>query len=147
MAANDSVRQLINGIVACDDQPSEEQMTELRKTLEGKVATMKRRVRHSRNLCAAGVLLFVIGYVLVLSTFGHAGQPGNPGQPTVVAATAFCLVVVGAILAIVGAVGLFLFHGFGYVWARNDLHDAAIMELSLQVERLAQRIDAPNKNS
>jgi hypothetical protein len=145
MAANDSVRQLINGIVACDDQPSEEQMTELRKTLGGKVATMKRRVHHSRNLCVAGVLLFVIGYVLLLSMFGR--QPGNPGQPNLVTTIAFSLVVVGAILAIVGAVGLFLFHGFGYVWARNDLHDAAIMELSLQVERLTQRIDAPNKNS
>jgi hypothetical protein len=147
MAANDSVRQLINGIVACDDQPSEEQMTELRKTLGGKVATMKRRVRHSRNLCVAGVLLFVIGYVLLLSMLGRAGQPGNPGQPSLVWATGFGLVVVGAILALVGAVGLFLFHGFGYVWARNDLHDAAILELSLQVERLTQRIDAPNKNS
>ena len=122
-------------------------MTESRKTLEGKVATMKRQVRCSRNLCAAGVLLFVIGYVLVLSTLGHASQPGNSGQPTVVAATAFGLVVVGAILAIVGAVGLFLFHGFGYVWARNDLHDAAIMELSLEVQRLAQLIDAANKKS
>lgn len=147
MAANDSVRHLIDGIIACDEQPSEEKMTELRKTLEGKVATMKRRVRRSRNLCAAGVLLFVIGYVLVLSTLGHAGQPGNPGQPTVVAATAIGLLVVGAILAIVGAVGLFLFHGFGYVWARNDLQDAAIMELSLEVQRLAQRIDAANKKS
>jgi hypothetical protein len=145
MAANDSVRHLIDGIVACDEQPSEEQMTELRKTLSGKVATMKRRVRHSRNLCVAGVLLFVFGYVLLLSMFGR--QPGNPGQPNLVTATAFGLVVVGAILAILGAVGLFLFHGFGYVWARNDLHDAAIMELSLQVERLAQRIDAPTRNS
>jgi hypothetical protein len=145
MAANDSVRHLIDGIVACDEQPSEEQMTELRKTLSEKVASMKRRVRHSRNLCVAGVLLFVIGYVLLLSMFGR--QPGNPGQPSLVTVTAFGLVVVGAILAILGAVGLFLFHGFGYVWARNDLHDAAIMELSLQVERLAQRIDAPTKNS
>jgi hypothetical protein len=147
MAANDSVRQLINSIVACDEQPSEEQMTELRKSLEGKVATMKGRVRRSRNLCVAGVLLFVIGYVLVLSTLGRAGQPGNPGQPTVVAATALGLVVVGAILAILGAVGLFLFHGLGYVWARNDMQDAAIMELSHQVQRLAERIDAPHKNS
>jgi hypothetical protein len=147
MAANDSIRNLIDGIVACDEQPSEEQMTELRKSLAGKVATMKRRVRHSRNLCVAGVLLFVIGYVLLLSMVGRAGQPGNPGQPNLVTATGFGLVVVGAILAIFGAVGLFLFHGFGYVWARNDLHDAAIMELSLQVERLAQRIDAPHKNS
>ena len=62
-------------------------------------------------------------------------------------ATGFGLVVVGVILAIVGAVGLFLFHGFGYVWARNDLHDAAIMELSLEVQRLAQRIDSANKKS
>ena len=147
MAANDSVRRLIDGIIACDDQPSEEQMTELRKTLEGKVATMKRRVRRSRNLCAAGVLFFVVGYVLVLSTLGHASQPGNPGQPSLVWATGFGLVVVGVILAIVGAVGLFLFHGFGYVWARNDLHDAAIMELSLEVQRLAQRIDSANKKS
>jgi hypothetical protein len=147
MAANDSVRHLIAGIVACDEQPSEEQMSELRKTLAGKVGTMKRRTRHSRNLCVAGVLLFVIGYVLLLSMSGRAGQPGNPGQPGLVTTIAFGLVVVGAILAIIGAVGLFLFHGFGYVWARNDLHDAAIMELSLQVERLAQRIDAPNKNS
>jgi hypothetical protein len=147
MAANDSVRHLIADIVACDEQPSEEQMSELRKTLAGKVGTMKRRVRHSRNLCVAGVLLFVIGYVFLLSMFGRAGQLGNPGQPSLVTTIAFGLVVVGAILAIVGAVGLFLFHGFGYVWARNDLHDAAIMELSVQIQRLAQRMDAPNKNS
>jgi hypothetical protein len=145
MAANESIRNLIDGIVACDEQPNEEQMTELRKTLAEKVVTLKRRVRNSRNLCVAGVLLFVVGYVLLLSMFGR--QPGNPGQPNLVTATAFGLVFLGAILALVGAVGLFLFHGFGYVWARNDLHDAAIMELSLQVERLAQRIDAPNKNS
>jgi hypothetical protein len=91
--------------------------------------------------------LFVIGYVLLLSVLGHHGQPGNPGQPGLVGATGIGLVFLGAILAIFGAVGLFLFHGVGYVWARNDLHDAAILELSLQVERLAQRIDAPNKSS
>jgi hypothetical protein len=147
MAANDSVRHLIDGMIACDEQPSEEQMTELRKTLAGKVATMKRRVRHSRNLCAAGVLLFVIGYVLLLSTLGHPAQPGNPGQPNFVTVTAIGLIVVGAILAILGAVVLFLFHGFGYVWARNDLQDAALMELSLEVQRLAQRIDAANEKS
>jgi hypothetical protein len=147
MAANDSVRHLIDAIVACDEQPSEEQMTELRKTLEGKVATMKRRVRHSRTLCVAGIVLFVIGYILLFSMLGRPGQPGNPGQPSLATATAFGLVVVGAILAIFGFVGLFLFHGFGYVWARNDLHDAAIMELSLQVQRLADRIDTPHQNS
>jgi len=81
MAANDSIRNLIDGIVACDEQPSEEQMTELRKTLAGKVATMKHRVRHSRNLCVAGIVLFVIGYVLILSMLGHHNQPGNPGPP------------------------------------------------------------------
>ena len=146
MAANDSVRNLIDSIVACDEQPSEEQMTELRKTLAGKVATMKRRVHHSRTVCVAGVLCFVVGYVLLLSTVGHPAQPGNPGQPTLVAATGFILVAVGAIFTVFGAVGLFLFHGLGYVWARNDLNDAAIMELSLQVQRLAQRMEAPNKN-
>ena len=52
-----------------------------------------------------------------------------------------------AILAVVGAIGLFLFRGFGYVWARHDLHDAAIMELSLQVHRLAERLDAQSRNS
>ena len=147
MAANDSVRQLIDGIVACDEQPSEEQMTELRKTLAGKVATMKRRVHHSRSVCVAGVLFLVIGYVLLLSMVGHPAQPGNPGQPNLVTATGFGLVALGGILTVFGAVGLFLFHGFGYVWARNDLNDAAIMELSLQVQRLAQQIEAPNKNS
>jgi hypothetical protein len=147
MAANDSIKNLIDGIVACDEQPSEEQMTELRKTLAGKVATMKGRVRHSRNLCVAGIVLLVLGYVLLLSMLGHHGQPGNPGQPSLVGATGIGLVFLGAILAIFGAVGLFLFHGVGYVWARNDLNDAAIMELSLQVERLAQRIDAPQKSS
>ena len=146
MAANDSVRNLIDGIVACDEQPSEEQMTELRKTLAGKVATMKRRVHHSRTVCVAGVLFLVIGYVLLFSMLGRPGQPGNPGQPTFLAATGFIFMWLGTILALFGAIGLFLFHGFGYVWARNDLHDATIMELSVQVQRLAQRIDTLKEN-
>jgi hypothetical protein len=134
MAGNDSVRDLIDKIVACDDQPSEAQMTELCKSLAGKVATMKHRARHSRIALLVGLILFVGGCVPILLW--------GPGHQLFA-----WLTVTGFCVAAVGAVGLFLFHGFGYVVAQNDLHDAAIMELSLQVRRLAERIDAPKQSS
>jgi hypothetical protein len=142
MAANDSVRHLIDGLIACDEQPSEEQMSELRKTLAAKVGAMMRRVRYSRTVCVVGILLFVVGRF-----FPMTPNPVNPGQPTFLAATGFILMWLGTILALFGAIGLFLFHGFGYVWARNDMQDAALMELTLQVQRLSQQIDAANKKT
>ncbi len=140
-AKDDSVRDLIDKIVACDDQPSEAQMTELRKSLAGKVATMKQRARHSRIALLAGLISFFAGCVPIL-----LGSPGHRFLAWLTVA-GFSLAGAGAILVVVGAVGLFLFHGFGYVVTQNDLHDAAIMELSLQVQRLAERIDVLKQSS
>jgi hypothetical protein len=135
MAANDSVRKLIDGIIACDEQPAEDRMSELRKSLQHKVETMKRRARFSQYLCAAAVFLFGLGYIIVAIAARE--------HQTIrwLAVTGFSVVILGAVLAVAGAVGLFAYRGFGFVWARHDLHDAAIMELSLQVERLSHRVD------
>lgn len=141
MTANDSIRNLIDSILVCDDQPSEEQMTQLRKSLEHKVTTMKHRARFARHSMIAGIVLFALGYAFVAITSG--------GQQNVawLTRTGIGILIAGAIVIVAGAVGLFMFRGFGYVWARHDLHDAAVMELSLQVQRLAQQIEAFDKNA
>ena len=142
MAANESVRDLIEGIVVWDEQPSEKRMAEVRQSLAAKVATMKRRARLSRNACVLGALMFLVGCEIsvLLNNSIHQDLAWLPAASSGV-------VIVGAILVAVGAVGLVIFQGFGYVWARDDLHDAALMELSLQVQRLAQRMDAREKNA
>lgn len=141
MPADNKIRDLIDGLVACDEQPNEERMAELRKSLEQTVTKMKQRGRRAQFVCAAAIVLMILGYVIIAIAAG--------GHQTInwLAKTGFAVLILGAILAVVGAVGLFLFRGFGYVWARHDLHDAAIMELSLQVHRLSERLDALGRNS
>jgi len=135
-----NIRDLIEGLVACDEQPSEERMTGLRKSLERKVTKMTQRGRHSQYVFVAAIVLLVLGYVMV------AVAAGGRQQIAWLTVTGFSVLIFGAILAVIGAIGLFLFRGFGYVWARHDLHDAAIMELYLQVHRLSERLDAQGRN-
>jgi hypothetical protein len=135
MPTNDGVRNVIEKLVACDEQPSEEQMTELRKRLEQKVTRMKRRGRLSQFVCLAAAVLMLLGYATILIA---SNEQQDIRWLTV---TGFSVLVAGALTAVVGCLGLFLFRGFGYVWARNDFQEAAMMELSLQVERLSERVD------
>jgi hypothetical protein len=135
MPAHDAVRDLIDSLVACDEQPSEEKMTELRQRLEKKVKRMTQGGRRSRYVCIAAAVLMAIGYVAI--AIAASARP----EVAWLAAAGFSVLIVGAILAVVGCIGLFLFRGFGYVWARHDLQDAAMMELSLQVHRLSERLD------
>lgn len=137
----DNIRDMIDGLIACDQQPSEERMTEWRQSLERKVTRMKQRGRHSQYVCIAAIVLLALGYLMVAVA---AGGRQNIDWLT---AAGFSVLMVGAILAIIGAIGLFLYRGFGYVWARHDLHDAAIMELSLQLHRLSERLDGQGKNT
>jgi hypothetical protein len=141
MAATESARDLIDRIFACDEQPSEERLTELRKSLAAKVARLIRRARYSRAAAIAGLFLLLAGSVPI-----SLGSPDNPrlGWLTLSAQIAEAI---GVMLIIGGCVGLVLSRGFAYIWARDDLHDAAIMELSAQVQRLAQQIDTLKKNS
>jgi hypothetical protein len=136
MPAND-VRNLIDSLIACDGQPSEEQMSRLRRGIEQRITTMKARSRYALLIAGAGVLLCVAGYAMVaLAASGHLNGAwlealGTGG------------LIVGAVLMVVGAIGRLLGGGgFGYVWARQDLHDAALLDLSVRVDRLAERIDA-----
>jgi len=139
MPTNDAVRDLIDSLVACDEPPSEENMAELRKRLGGKVTRMKQRGRWARYVCLAAVVLMFLGYVLLAMAASSRPEIGW------LTATGFSALIAGAILVVVGCVGLFRFRGFGYVWARHDFQDAALMELSLQVQRLSERLDELSK--
>ncbi|MDB5338998.1 MAG: hypothetical protein JWN70_4617 [Planctomycetaceae bacterium] len=139
MPANNTIRDLIDGLVACDEQPSEECLMELRKTLELKVTQMKRNGRGSQSVFFAGIVTMALGYAIV--AIAAAGRQSVAW----LLMTGFSALIAGAIVVVIGAIGLFLFRGFGYVWARHDLQDAAMLELSLQVQRLSQRIDASEK--
>ena len=141
MPANDHVRDLIEKLVACDEPPSNQRLTEMHKTLEQKVAGMKRRGRYSRFVCLAGIGLMILGFAGMLL----AGVDRQEIRWLML--TGFSIVMAGAIAVVAGCVGLFAFRGFGYVWARHDLHDATLMELSLQVQRLSERVDALDRNS
>jgi hypothetical protein len=135
MAAND-VRNLIDSLIACDEQPSEEQMSGLRTSLEQRITTMKARSRYALLVGGSGVLLCVAGYAMVARAAG--GRLNSAWVETLGVGS----LIVGAVLVVVGAMGRLLGGGFGYVWARQDLHDAALVELAVQVDRLAKRIDA-----
>jgi fatty acid desaturase len=141
MPTNDAVQNLMENLIACDEQPSEEEMTELRQRLEQKVTRMKRRGRHSLYVCLAAAVLMLLGYLsIVISASGRQ-------DVTWLTVPGFSVLIAGAILAIVGCIGLLLFRGFGYVWARHDFQETAIMELSLHVQRLSERVNELSKNS
>lgn len=140
MPTNDGVQNLIESLVACDQQPSDEEMTELRKLLEQKVARMKRRGRYSMYVCLAATVLMLLGYVSIMIAVR------DRQDITWLARAGFSVVIVGAILAVVRCIGLLLYRGFGYVWARHDFQETAIMELSLNVQRLTERVNEMSKN-
>jgi hypothetical protein len=141
MPADKSTRSVIDDLVTLDQQPTEEQMAMFRRNLGDKVTAMKRGARRSRYFLIGGFVLFAIGYALV--------AVAARGQQNIqwLTATGISIVVVGALVAVGGAVGLLINRGFGYVWARQDLHDAGLMELSLQVQRLSQQIERRNEKS
>ncbi len=138
MSTNSDIRAFIDGLIACDEQPSDDRWTELRKAMENKVVKMRRNGRRSLYVFFAGVVVMMLGFtIILLSDHGH--------QFIWLTRTGFGIVLSGAFVVVIGAVGLLRFRGFGYVWAMHDLHDAAILDLSLQVERLSQRFDAAEK--
>jgi len=141
MAAENSIRSMIANLVTLDDQPTEEQMALFRKNLDQKVTGMNRRTRRSRYLFIGGIVLFALGYALVaIAARGHQNVHW-------LTATGFSVLVVGALVVVGGAIGLFINHGFSYTWTRQDLHDANLMELSLQIQRLSEQIEARNEKS
>ena len=139
MSANSTIRDLIDGLIACDEQPSDERLMEVRKTLEQRVMKMNRKGRISLYIFFAGIAAMVLAIAAILAS-------GDVDQRIMwLAQTGIITSYAGTILIVIGAIGLLRFRGFGYVWARHDLHDTAIMELSLQVQRLSQRIDTLDK--
>lgn len=136
MPADKSARSMIDELVTLDDQPTEEQMAMFRKNLEQKVIVMKHRTKRSQYILIGGFVLFAAGYSLV--AIAARGQQDIHWLTV----TGFGALIAGALVAVGGAIGLFINHGFGYVWTRQDLHDASLMELSLQVQRLSQQIEA-----
>lgn len=141
MTDHENVRNLIDKLVACDAPPSGERMSELHQALERKVTRMKQRGRYSQLVFFIGIALIVLG---VVGIFLAAGDGQEIRWLTL---TGFSILICGAITVVAGGIGLFAFRGFGYAWARHDLHDATLIDLSLQVQRLAERLDALGKNS
>ncbi len=139
MSAHNPIQALIDGLVACDEQPSDERLTELRHALGNKVSRIKQRGRGSIYLFFAGIVVLAIGFVMLLI----ASAPYH--QIVWLTRTGFGVAIAGAVLTILGSIGLLIYRGFGYVWARHDFHDAAFMELSMQVRQLSQQLDALNK--
>jgi hypothetical protein len=141
MSVNNAIRDLIDRLIACDEQPSDECLLEVRQTLEHKVMRMKWKGRISQYIFFAGMVAMALGCAVILvAGDGHQSV-------TWLVRTGFSVFIAGAVVVVIGAIGLLRFRGFGYVWARHDLHDAALMELSLQVQRLSQRIDASDKTN
>lgn len=140
MPTNDAIRDLVDNLVACDEQPSEEKMAELRKCLGEKVTRMNQRGRRSRYVCITAAILMFFGYIII------AIAASSRHEIAWLTVSGISILITGAILMVVGCVGLFCFRGFGYAWARHDFQDAALMELSLQVHRLSERVDELSKN-
>jgi len=141
MTANDNARDLIHRLVACDEAPNDQRLSELHAALEHKVTNMKQRASYSQFVCIAGIALMILGFAGVL--FAARKDP----EIRWLTLTGFSILIGGAVGVVAGCVGLFTNRGFGYVWARHDLHDATLMELSLQVQRLSERLDAMSKRS
>lgn len=134
-------RELVDRLVACDEQPSEAEMTQLRKGLQQKVIRMKQKGRRALYCCLAAGLVMGLGFCLILlANSGHQ-------EITWLAKTGFITTVAGAVLVFVGCVGLLRYRGFGYVWAQHDYQEAAILELSLQMERVFEKLDKLSTNS
>lgn len=141
MTASRLIGRFVAELIACDQQPSTERLTEFRQALEHKVTGMKNKGRGAQWVCLVGVVVMLLGLVVTIIASGR--------QPSIhwLTVTGFSLAVGGAIVIVVGSVGLFLYRGFGYVWARHDLQEAAIWELSAQVQRLSQQIDEIRKST
>jgi hypothetical protein len=130
---------LIDGLVACDDPPSEARLTELRQALERKVTWMKRGGRLANFAFFGGIAVMALGFGIMLL----AGETRPPIRW--LSMTGFGITAFGAALVVAASVALFVFRGFGYVWARHDLQDAALLELSAQIQRLSERLEAVEK--
>lgn len=141
MSNDKMMRDLIGGLIACDDQPPAECLTELRESLGRKVAGMKTKGRYAGRVLMAGLAGAALGLALILAA-------NSPFQGALwLLRAGFCVLIAGVVVFFIGAMSRASSLGIGYVWARHDLHDAAIMELSLQVQRLTQRIDALEKQN
>lgn len=97
---------------------------ELRRNLGRNVAAVKGRGRISRNAFAAGVALVIMGYVMIAIATSL--------QFAVLSFAGLGIVHLGSGFALVGVFGILLFRVFGYVWIREELHDAAMIELCRQ---------------
>ena len=141
MPASNPVHDLISGLIACDEQPTDERLTELRKTLQQKAIKMNRKGRISQYIFVAGMLAMALGFAVILvAVEGHQ-------RDTWLSWAGFSVFLGGALIVVVGAIGLLCFRGFGYACARHDLIDAEIMELSVQVQRLSQKVDEMDKTN
>ncbi len=141
MRGNDNIDQMIDQLIASDEQPSEEEMAELRKRLKQKVTHMTRRGRYALYVCLAGGVLMLLGFIAVV--IAANGQH----DMTHLTRLGFGTLIAGAVVVIVGCIGLLVFRGFGFVWARHDFQEAALTELSLQVERLSEKLDKLSKGA
>jgi len=141
MRGNDNIEQMIDQLIASDEQPSEEEMAELRKRLKHKVTHMTRRGRYALYVCLVGGVLMLLGFIAIVIAVN--GQQ----DITWLARVGFGTLIAGAVFTIVGCIGLLVFRGFGFVWARHDFQEAAIAELSLQVERLSEKLDKLSKGA
>ena len=136
MATNEPIQDLMQRLIACDEQPSDRELSNLRQQLQQKVVRMKVRSRYSAYAFLAGVAVALLGVGLIMLA---ADGPQDIRWLTL---TGFCVVVTGAIVQVAACVGLLLNRGFGFVWAQNDLQEAALMELSMRVQQLSDRVDA-----
>ena len=102
---------------------------------------MRRRGRQSQYVCLAAAVLMLIGYVAIV--IGVSGGEHLAWLTT----TGLGVLIAGAILAVIGCIGLLLYRGFGYVWARHDFQETAITELSLRVQQLSERLNQRSRDS
>jgi hypothetical protein len=140
MSSPDAARNLIDRIIACDDQPQPAELSELRGRLRSKVLRMKGRGHFALLVCLLAAIVIAVGVALV----GFAVSA--PHEIRWLTWTGFGFVVVGAILEVAACVGLLVYRGFGFVWARNDYQETAILDLTLQVQRLAEQVEALSKH-
>ena len=141
MPNNNTIRDMIDSLIACDDQPSEARLGEVRKALEQKVGNMKKKGDMMQRFIVIGLALMLLGIATCLVAyhfFSDADWLWRLG---------FSLLGGGWGTVVISAIIRARYHGLDYVWARDDLHEAAMMDLSLQVQQLAQRIDALDKKN
>lgn len=142
MPNNKAIRDMIDSLIACDDQPNEARLGELRKALEHKVGDMKKKGQSMQRVMKSGLALMLFGVVLSLIAYDFVPNA------TWLLKTGIGVVVAGWGVVMIGAIIRARYLGLDYVWARHDLHDAVIMDLSMQVQKLSQRVDEfDQKNS